>query len=375
MKKTICWMGVMAGMAAFGFTDGGKNLAPMNWMTLPRDGAAAMKAIPEKDWNFGFRKYGATSDMLWTDPKSQRDQLAGAETDKRTAALAATCDENGFTILVACTEPDLKDYLAKGRKFPSPMIEFFFAAGDADTESLREHCMCVYEGGGKFTEYAFSAPVRGSHRVTPFLKAEEDRVGGSLLVRMTYDWACVFDMLPLWPEKRDNFWRIGCIPYMTGGTWGGVVHQPNQAGYVRWPDFTPEQRLAVMRTTLLKGWAKFKAQLETFELGYGKIPSDKAAYGQAGYPVPDPGRYHAEKVAKEPRTYVVFAEDPDFRPIYEKLLKEREALGPQIGEMDRMDEAARRTFYEKASEMLFNFRADAEQAYKDYQKKLLMEGR
>lgn len=377
MKKTFSIIWAMAAAAAFGFTDDGKNLAPANWLTLPADANAAMKAFPAKDWNFNFRAYGATSDLLWTDPATQRGALAGASGDKRTAAIGFACDDDAFTILVLCTEPGLKTWLADGKKYPSPAIEMIIMPGDADTEKITEHYQVVYEGAGKFSEYAFTVPDRTHRRRAPYTKACEGEVGdGAILVRITCDWAGWFDTLPLWPEKRDNFWRVGCIPYATGGTWGGVVQQQNQAGYLRWPAFTRDQKLAIMKKTLLKGWAYYKGVTESFSLGYGKLQTDKGeTVGNLGYAAPDPGLYHTEKVAKEPRTYPNYSEDPAFRPTLRAIYAERNALGAQIAKMDELDDAAMRAFYEKASQMLFNVTYDIQEAYLKYQKGILLEGK
>ena len=371
-------------VAAWGFTDAGKNLAPVIWTTLPADAAGAIRAIPAEAWNFGFRHYGATSDQLWTDPALQRGAVEGAG-GGRTTALAATCDADGFTFLILCSEPSLTNWLERSQSFPSPVIEFYFAPGDADKPAIVEHFMGVYDGPGHFTEYSGTVPGPRCRRMLPYLTCGEQVHGNAILVRLHYDWAGVFDRLPVFTGRDgdfrtfrcDNFWRVSAIRWADGGlTWGGAVHQVNQAGYIRWPEFTAERKSAILKGVLLKGWATYRKEADSFAVAMGKPPADKEdAVGKAGFPMPDPAIYHAEKVAAEPRTYVNYSEDPLFRPTLHRLLAERDALAPQIAAFDSMAPAEQETFYHKASEMLFNFHYALERAYGEYQTTLLVEGK
>lgn len=355
------------------FTDAGKNVAEAAWMKLPEEPAAIVRAVPHDAWNFGFRKYGATSDMLWTDPKAQRDALAGAAGDQRVNAVAFACDENAFTILVSCTEPKLGDYLAKGQKYPSPMIEFLLAPGDADTSGIGLYYTFVYEGAGRYSEYSFVVPEKRFRRLKPLLTITEGETGGNaILVKAVIPWYALYNRLPLWPEKRENFWRVGVIPYASGATWGGVVHQANQAGLVRLPEFTAERRAAIMKKILLRAWEDYKTLTVRYDLGYGKLPADKEAYGLVGYAVPDPAKYQSERVAKHPRTYVNYAEDPAFRPVQEKLLKERDAIGPALASFDALDADAQKAFYLENAPKLIEYKADLEAAYGAYVHNRLM---
>ena len=178
-------------------------------------------------------------------------------------------------------------------------------------------------------------------------------------MRFNFAWDPLFDRLPLESDKLDNFWRLSVIRWADGGqTWGGVVHQANQAGYIRWPDFTQEQKTAIRLHLLRRGWTHFR-QLSskpayTSAGGWGGIPICKAPYRQ-------------DELKETPRSYVNFGEDPDFRPILEKLTAERNALGPEIGRFPEMSPAEQIAFYDKASDMLFNFAYDVQAAYADFE--------
>jgi hypothetical protein len=367
-------------LTSFAYDDAGKNVADAIWTSLPADAAGAVKAIPARQWDFGFRKYGSSAGMLWTDPIAQRDVMSGASSNKegRVTSLAVTCNEDGFTVLVLCGEPSLATYLAEGKKFPSPGIEFFFMPGDADQEKIEEYWMGYASGERDVREYSFFVPRRANRKALPYITYREQVYGGSILVRLSFDWLGAFDRLPLFGDRRDNFWRLSLIRWADGGmTWGGVVHQAGQAGYIRWPEFTEAQRLAIEKGVLRKCWEKFQKETASPELGLGFATKgdEYAAVGKAWYPAPNPGRYAVERAEAEPQSHVLYAEDPGFRPIMRDLLESRLAIGPRIAEMDAMAPTERDAFYLEASQALFNFRYDLEEKYREYQMSLLMEGK
>ncbi len=62
-----------------------------------------------------------------------------------------------------------------------------------------------------------------------------------------------------------------------------------------------------------------------------------------------------------------FNEEPGFRPVLEKLVAERNALSPTIGRFAELSDDEQLAFYRKASQMLFNFEYDVQEAYAKYQ--------
>lgn len=366
--------------AAFAYDDAGKNVTDAVWTSLPADASEAVRAIPATTWDFGFRKYGSAAGLLWTDPITQRDVISGGSSNEegRVTSLAVTCDENGFTVLVLCSEPSLATYLAQGKKRPTANIEFFFLPGDADQEKIEEYWMGIGAEDREIKEFSFMVPRRANRKMFDYTTYREQVYGGSILARISVDWTLAFDRLPIFGDRRDNFWRLSVIRWADGGmTWGGNVHQTGQAGYIRWPDFTEERRLAIEKNVLGKCWEKFQKERVAPEMALGYISkNDPEASVGIGYgPMPNPAPYHAAKVAAEPRSHVLYAEDPGFRPTLQAIMERCQAFGPQIAEMDAMEPAARDAFYREASQALFNFRYDVEREYREYQMSLLMEGK
>ena len=337
--------------------DGGKNLLQVKYRDLPENAETLLKAEPES-WDFNFRPYGSSAGYLWSDPIVQRTVVSGGQAEKRMTAINVSCNERGFTLLVFCAEPSLGDALAKTNDIPSPCIEFFFTPGDADTPKI-EHYYQMYYEGGTLEEYSWMERDRDFRPCLPATTFDEKVLPNGFLMRFNFAWDPLFDRLPLDNGKPDNFWRLSVIRWADGGqTWGGNVHQANQAGYIRWPDFTQEQKTAIREHLLRRGWTHFR-QLSskpsyTSEGGWGGIPICKAPYRQ-------------DELKKHPRSYVNFGEDPDFRPILEKLTAERNALGPEIGRFRQMSPEEQDAFYDKASDMLFNFAYDVQEAYAEYE--------
>ena len=345
----------LAAAALFAQEDG-KNVYDVAFRSLPAD-VTALPATEPETWNFNFRPYGDTG-MLWSDPILQRDVASGASSGEKAAtAINVTCDADGFTLLVLCAEPALATAYANTNAFPSPKIEFFFTPGDADTPKI-EHYYQMYYSNAKLDEYPWLTPGRDFRPCRPYASFQEYVMRNAILVRLNFSWEPLFDRLPLFPEKRDNFWRLSVIRWGSPSqTWGGVVHQANQAGYIRWPEFTDAQKTAIMKGVLKKAWVSFMRQ--TGE------PDYKTARDWRGVnPIQTPYR-EAENKA-DPRSFVNYNEDAGFRPVLEKLTDERKALAPTIGLFETLPMAEQAAFYKKASGMLFNFRYDVEEAYARY---------
>ena len=181
----------------------------------------------------------------------------------------------------------------------------------------------------------------------------------AILVRINFSWEPLFDRLPIFPAKRDNFWRLSVIRWGNPSqTWGGVVHQANQAGYIRWPNFTDAQKTAIMKGLLKKGWVSFMKQAD--DLSFRTYP------GSGRGVAPLKALFRDEENKADPRSYMNYNEEPEFRPILEKLTDERKALAPTIGTFETLSMAEQIAFYKKATDMLFNFRYAVESAYENY---------
>ena len=336
--------------------DAGKNLLQVTYRDLPENAESLLKTEPAS-WDFNFRPYGSSAGYLWSDPILQRNVVAGGQSEKRMTAINVTCNERGFTLLVFCSEPALAEALAKTNSIPSPGIEFFFAPGDADTPKI-EHYYQMYYGDGDLDEFSWLERDRHFRPCLPYTTYDEKVLPNGFLVRFTFAWEPLFDRLPLDNGKLDNFWRLSVIRWADRGqTWGGVVHQANQAGYIRWPAFTQEQKTAIREHLLRRAWTSFRK--------LSSKPAYTSAEGWAGIPICK-APYRLDELKATPRSYVNFGEDPAFRPVLEKLTAERNALGPEIARFREMSPEEQKTFYDKASDMLFNFAYDVQAAFADY---------
>ena len=346
---------LLVSSAAFAADADEKNLLDVRFGALPDNGEEILRQEAER-WNFNFRPYGASAEFLWADPIVRRSAAVGDAGDKRMTALDVSCNEEGFTLLVLCYEPSLADYAAKTNAFPSPKIELYFLPGDADDQKIEHHYQ-LYFGPGIFAEYPWLVENAGYRPIKPHTVVRDYVLKeGAILRRYDISWEPLFDRLPF-SDKRDNLWRLSVVRWAPGGgqTWGGPVHQPSRAGYIRFPDFTPEQRTAIMGTLLRKAWAAFRVRA-----GRRDMVSSSDGWGK---PQVRTEKYFLEETAEAPRSYVNYNEDPGFRPILDKLQTERYALAPTIGAFASLPPDEQVAFYEKASKLLFNYEYDVQAAY------------
>ena len=332
-----------------------KNLLNVRFASLPKDGEAIFSQETDR-WNFNFRPYDASADLLWTDPILRRDAANGNAGDKRVTGLDVVCDEEGFSILVLCYEPSLADYAAKTNAFPAPKIELYFLPGDADDQKIEHHYQ-LYTGANRVSEYPWLVENAGYRPIKPHTIVHDYVLKeGAILRRYDISWEPLFDRLPF-SDKRDNLWRLSVIRWAPGGgqTWGGPVHQPSHAGYIRFPDFTPAQRTAIMETLLRKAWISFRIRA-----GGRDMVCSPNTWNDAQVRTE---KYFLEETAAAPRSYANYNEESGFRPILEKLQAECYALGPTIGDFAKLPPDEQLAFYEKASKMLFNYEYDVQAAY------------
>ena len=335
---------------------GAKNVVEAKFMDVPESCEEMLKTNPG-DWCFSFRPYGNNSQMLWTDPLTARAAVSGGtEFDgKHPTALNVTCNADGWTFLLLCVAPEIEGALAKTNALPVPSLEFFFVPGDTDTHLADSHYH-FYWGEGEFAHYPWCVQDRTWRNILSSVRSDCRRLPNGYLLRFTFTWESLFDKLPFAGiDKADNFWRLQVVRWADGGvTFGGVVHQQSRAGYVKFPDFTDAQKTEIMTRLLEKAWTKFLLEKSSRPYNFS---------GGWNSPAPRTEKYIVDHVAKFPRTYVNYGEDPEFKPILEGLVNERLALGAQIAAFGGMKPAEQLAFYKKASDMLFNVRYDVEDAY------------
>ena len=208
------------------------------------------------------------------------------------------------------------------------------------TVFVRDGAYQLYCGAEGLNEYSWFVENAGFRPIKPYTDVHDYVLKeGAILRRYDISWEPLFDRLPF-TDKRDNIWRLSVCRWAPGGgqTWGGPVHQPAQAGYIRFPDFTPEQRTAIMETLLRKAWSSFRVRA-----GKRDMISSTDGWGK---PQIRTEKYFLEETAEAPRSYVNYNEDPGFRPILDKLQAERYALAPAIGAFASLPPDEQAAFYE-----------------------------
>ena len=333
---------------------GAKNVAVAKFMDVPESCENLLKTNPD-DWNFSFRPYGNNSQMLWTDPIVKRAAVSGeqAEDGKHVTGLNVTCNADGWTFLVFIATPEIEKSLMATNGLPVPSMEFFFCPGDTDNHRAESHYH-FYCGEGFFAHYPWSVQDRTWRNMVKAVRQETRRVSNGYVLRFTFPWEQLFDKLPF-TEKDDNFWRLQVCVWVDGGiTFGGVAHQVSRAGYVKFPNFTDEQKAEIMDRLLQKGLYKFLNLKSSAVYSYA---------GGWGSPAPRSEKFFVEHNEKFPRTWINYGDDPAFQPVLKQIVDERLALEPQIAKFRALPPAEQLAFYRKASDMLFNFRYDVEDAY------------
>lgn len=346
--------------ACTAYAQTGRNILNVEFRSVPGDFENLLRSEPEK-WHFGFRPYGSGGDVFATDPIIQRDALNGKETEKNVCALRVMCDTEGFTMLIYSSGPNLENLVADGKNIPSGFSECYFVPGDEETADVEAYYQFLISATDhnhyrdvpdrKVRCFPWFVEDRQFRNIVNYISADFRRTPNGVVSKVFIPWECLFDRLPL-TDKKDNLWRMNVI--CGGLTWGGKVHQMSRAGYVRWPDFTPEQRTALRKNTLLKGWAMFHRDSKMTELDTKRTTNQ---------PLPP----WLEKQMSGLYSFKFYAEDPGFRAFWlEQALKERLALGEQIAKFETLSEPEQIRFYKTASGKLYNFRYDVENAYRLY---------
>ncbi len=359
MKRNLFLLSIVFLVSGLCFAE--KNVLNIEYVDLFESKDAEFANDVSK-WNFNFRKYGSATGVLWSDPTLQRSAVLGEQfaDGQNPTAIRLTCNEKGFSMYVLCVEPRMSTALSYTNAFPSPFLEFFFTPGDTDNIGKIEHYYQMYYSGTDLSEFPWLVEDQRFRPCLPFTTYTQYDLKNAILMKFNFGWEPLFDRLPIFSTKADNFWRLSVIRWAAGGgqTWGGVVHQANQAGYIRWPNFTAKQKTAMMKNVLQSGWKKYHA------LSFS--PIYKVNDGWNGIPLDD-AEYRRSELKDKKVSYINYNEDPDFRPTLEKLIAERNALAPTIGKLELLTFDEQVEFYHKASEMLFNFEYAVEAAYENYQ--------
>lgn len=310
-------------------------------------------------WNFNFRPYGRTSD-LWTDPSAVRDVGDGKALQSKPTAMRVACNEDGWSFLVFCGEPSLKDELMKTNSLPYPFLELYVGEGDTDNYEPAPYWQFLYERG-KVREIKWSVEGATWRPLMDSLRYATRVRDNGFVVRFDFQWEAFWDRLPIFTERADNFWRLGIMRWAAGGvTWGGDVHEPNRYGYIRWPAFTPAQKTEIMSRVLECGWHLYREL--TAGVNYNVTQNEPGGWQRAAYVRSEPYAIDAVK-ADGPRSYTTYAEDPEFRPTLERLEAACAACAPKIAAFRALPSAEQETVYREVSAKLFNFRYDVEKAY------------
>ncbi len=337
-----------------------KNILDVWNGTMPAAPEQLLTSHPEI-WNFsGFRPYGASTAQLWTDPAMERNVLAGGVADgKSPTALAFTCDPDGFNMLILCVEASMANAVANTNSLPGGRCEIYVAPDDTDNRDMIPYYQ--FELGadpdGKFSHYSWIVEDRRVRVPTPYMKLESRLLPNGWLHVIRFSWEAFWDKLPM-KDRKDNFWRASVIRWADGGvSWGGVVHEASRFGYIRFPRFSAEERTEIHHRLLLRGWQRFRDL------------SSKPMYNPSrnwNAPWPLEQQYVLDERAGRPAAFIHYTQDPVFSKTLKAMVDERNGLAEGIARFTSMTPEEQEAFYDKAADMLFNFRYDVEKAYAAY---------
>jgi len=324
--------------------DLGKNLYDVRYRTMPGE---AREVLNLKDfWNTNFRPYDqASAANLWTDSQLKRDVKGEAVKDgERASSIGFACDENGLHLYFACGQV-------------GPRCEFYLMTGFAGDNVVRPYYH-MYFDGTKFAEYPWLTKGRDYRELKPYTKIEETNVTDrDTLVKVSYDWEGLWDVLPFnLAHGKDNLWRVSFIHWAPGGgrTWGGQVHETSAAGYIRFPEFAPAEKAAIMKHCLRAAARSFARTQKS----YFYKPGNGMPYISV-----NTNAYHLADIAKNPRSYVCYAEDPEFRPTLIRLVNACQGYADKVEGFLALSPDEQDAFYAEAAPKLFNFVLDVEEAY------------
>lgn len=343
----------------------GKNTANVEFRRLPHD-FEKLPALEPQKWNFNFRPYGKeAAEVLWSDPNSIRQIAAGEKSSSGQiiTGIYASCDAEGLDILIFATMPQtISGALEKGTKEPGVSLETYVLPGDADDPQIINYHPFGFSSNQPYLEWSLSWMKwdRDTRPVISEIVFDVRRVTNGLVIRMHYPWLPFFDRLPVFSEKEDNFWRLAMLRWDGKAvTWGGVVHQQVQLGYLRMPAFTQEQKTQILKSVLLKIWNR-----------YQNIKSDRRISPNF---ITGRDDFYRNSQKDLPKSYMNVNEDFGFQDAWLlQAIKDRDALGAGIADFEKLPPAEQDAFYKKNAALLYNFDYDIEEAYADYLNKKIM---
>ena len=344
-------------IAAFAAKDDGKNVMDVWFGSVPAEAEKMLTENADK-WHFGFRPVSKTAtSWLWSDPIMQQRALNG-ESGAKEFPTAVTCCLNydGFSFVIYTVQPDMKEQMEKG-SLPDGSFEIYFAEGDTDMREMKPYFQfwLTAAGGGHFDNYPWAVYDRRQSNPAQFVQYRVRQLENGYVHVLSFPWEAFWNKLPM-KEQADNFWRMTILRWTPQAwlTWGGAVHEASRFGYLRFPQFTAEQKSEIRQRLLKTGWTRYQAL------------KSQSAYNTPsawGAPWPLAGKFLDEERAKCPETYTQYTQDPEFQPILAKLNEERQALAKDIANFKELSAEEQEAFFAKAAPKLFNYRYDVEAAY------------
>ncbi len=343
-----------------------KNVAQVEFRAVPAD----YDQLPFREtakWNFGFRPYDAESAAyLWSDPNVIRDVSSGSAVDEKHLAtgIYVACDQYGMTILGYGALKKQENALNTGRGLENVFFEIFFIPGDADNPQIINYQ--PFGANSIFPHWRYKLSWmkqdRNNRLIFQDVKIDSRYNSNGAVLRLYVPWILYWDHLPVFCEKQDNFWRLSMIRWggsHGGETWGGRVHSQTKCGYIRMPDFTPEQTSAILKTTLLDLWSQYISVSRGTAVNPGTTGNVLNAYRKS--------------IDHLPHSWMNVNEDMTFKTeILIPLIAERDKIGQGIARFDSMSIEEQKAFYKQNAALLANFQYDVDQAYAAYLKKQLM---
>lgn len=349
---------------------GAKNVFDVPLESVPGDLGKLLEGDEIAKWSYNFRPYGGGAADLVTDPGVVRDLVLGGACEKKVTGFRAAADLDGFTLLVYCGEPSVEAALSATNAPPLPGMEIYVTPSDADNTDPEAYWQ-FYLGKNTFREFEWPAQNRRWRPYLPSLTQRTQRIPSGYVFSLHLPWDVAFDRLPFNTGRAEQIWRIGVMRWVGGGvTWGGVVHEPSQSGYVRF-HYTEREQTEVMARILERAWADFCRVSSAAPYAVARPADSMRTHKVKVLDFP----YVRDRLAKEgPRTYVNYGENPDFAPTLIALEDAARALAPRIAafrDLKTMEE--KRAFYRLASNRLFNYAHDVRAAFAAQLKKGMFE--
>lgn len=210
---------------AFGSLSGveEKNVVNADFRALPAD----FEILPYTEsakWNFGFRPYGSeAASVLWSDPRVIRNASAGDTMDEKhlPTAVYVSVDEYGMNILGYGALKSSAEALGKGNNEENIFFEMFFIPGDADDPAIINYQPMGINTVFPYWRFKLSwmKEDRNVRQIFNHIRIDSKKNKNGVVLRVNVPWVLYWDHLPVFQQKKDNFWRLSMIRW--GGSCGG----------------------------------------------------------------------------------------------------------------------------------------------------------